>query len=41
VLASWQQLKKGLTSTEAQERLAKYGKNELDAGEKKPYSLSF
>ena len=41
VLTELATTKKGLTSTEAQERLAKYGKNELDAGEKKTLLAKF
>lgn len=41
VLSDLATTKKGLTSTEAQDRLAKYGKNELDAGEKKTLLAKF
>src|SRR5574340_1531485 len=41
VLTELATTKKGLTSTEAQDRLAKYGKNELDAGEKKTLLAKF
>jgi Ca2+-transporting ATPase len=41
VLANLETSKKGLTSAEAQARLDKYGRNELDAGEKKTLLQKF
>lgn len=41
VLSDLTTTKKGLTSSEAEARLAKYGKNELDAGEKKTLLMKF
>ncbi|MGX7047892.1 ATPase [Lactococcus piscium] len=41
VLSDLTTTKKGLTSSEAAARLAKYGKNELDAGEKKTLLMKF
>ena len=41
VLASLATTKKGLTSSEVETRLAKYGKNELDAGAKKTLLMKF
>ncbi|GFH43424.1 ATPase [Lactococcus hodotermopsidis] len=41
VLSAMATSKKGLTSSEVETRLAKYGKNELDAGEKKTLLAKF
>ncbi|GFH40413.1 cation-translocating P-type ATPase [Lactococcus insecticola] len=41
VLSSLSTTKKGLTTSDAQARLEKYGKNELDAGEKKSLLAKF
>ena len=41
VLASLATTKKGLTSSEVETRLTKYGKNELDAGAKKTLLVKF
>ncbi|HEL0020734.1 cation-translocating P-type ATPase [Streptococcus equi] len=41
VLAQLESSRKGLTSTEAQQRLAAYGRNELDEGEKRSLFMKF
>ncbi|MDR1606638.1 MAG: cation-translocating P-type ATPase [Streptococcaceae bacterium] len=41
ILSDLATTKKGLMSSEAEQRLAKYGKNELDAGEKKTIVMKF
>ncbi|HEL0713041.1 TPA: cation-translocating P-type ATPase [Streptococcus equi subsp. zooepidemicus] len=41
VLAQLESSRKGLTSTEAQQRLAAYGRNELDKGEKRSLFMKF
>ncbi|HEL0722896.1 TPA: cation-translocating P-type ATPase [Streptococcus equi subsp. zooepidemicus] len=41
VLAQLESSRKGITSTEAQQRLAAYGRNELDEGEKRSLFMKF